>query len=271
MCPQLFSFDANGQILPREPPPWEWEEISRPTHIHFNTYQELVDPLNRANAGYLTTTIKQPRLPNPITVAVAQDGETKSQQKAEEISARLEQMANVMDDSDWCKNLENALSTMDLPRNLRRIVAFGLGTLSAPREEEHHHPCYHTRHGESSGMFLRSQRAALQTALVALIKHVLESRPCVMGFPKGTPAYKRPQLAVYLQDPAYTADDVSVLAGCGMEVVEGNSGFALVDEDTVVVSINPGIPVKQILADIARPAVLLIGRVGTVVPTMSHV
>lgn len=59
---------------------------------------------------------------------------------------------------------------------------------------------------------------------------------------------------IILQEPGYTDEDKLVLEMAGAAVVESPEAFLEVDEDTLVVSISPNIPVKQIIADIARPA-----------------
>lgn len=61
------------------------------------------------------------------------------------------------------------------------------------------------------------------------------------------------------QDPGYTDTSKAILADNGFAVVGecGAAGFAEVDEDTVVVSVAPDLPVNQIIADIARPALFI--------------
>ena len=63
---------------------------------------------------------------------------------------------------------------------------------------------------------------------------------------------------MYAQDPAYTAADKAVLRDVGVEVLEDPRGFLEVNRATVVLSIGPDFPLKQVLAaDIARPAVIV--------------
>lgn len=61
----------------------------------------------------------------------------------------------------------------------------------------------------------------------------------------------------YAQDPIYDETERSVLEKAGITVLEDPEGFLQVDESTVVVSIAPNISVRQIIADIARPALLI--------------
>lgn len=65
----------------------------------------------------------------------------------------------------------------------------------------------------------------------------------------------------FAQDPAYDAADRTVLAMEGISVLEDPYGFLAVDETTVVISVAPSVPVRQIVTDIARPAAMIWGRI----------
>ncbi|CAK7218523.1 hypothetical protein SCUCBS95973_003517 [Sporothrix curviconia] len=65
----------------------------------------------------------------------------------------------------------------------------------------------------------------------------------------------------FAQDPAYDAADRAVLAMEGISVLEDPYGFLAVDETSVVISVAPSVPVRQIVADIARPAAMIWGRI----------
>lgn len=58
------------------------------------------------------------------------------------------------------------------------------------------------------------------------------------------------------QDPAYTAADKMILLSLGIAVVDDPQGFLGVTNDSVVLSFCPNVPVRQIITDIARPAIL---------------
>lgn len=61
------------------------------------------------------------------------------------------------------------------------------------------------------------------------------------------------------QDPRYSDDAKAFLSAKGFEIIGnfGAGGFAEVDDKTVVFSAWTNAPVKQIIADIARPAALI--------------
>ncbi len=65
----------------------------------------------------------------------------------------------------------------------------------------------------------------------------------------------------YAQDPAYTDVDRSVLSQAGFIVLEDPRGFLELDDTSIVISFGADIPVHDIIADIARPAILIWDRV----------
>ncbi|KAK3935943.1 hypothetical protein QBC46DRAFT_297140 [Diplogelasinospora grovesii] len=61
----------------------------------------------------------------------------------------------------------------------------------------------------------------------------------------------------YAQDPIYTDIDRQALDEHGITVLDDPKGFLEIDEETVVISQYPDIPVRQITADITRPALMI--------------
>lgn len=61
----------------------------------------------------------------------------------------------------------------------------------------------------------------------------------------------------YAQDPQYTDTDKQVLQEEGITVVDDPRGFLELDDETVVLAIAPDISVRQITADLARPAMMV--------------
>ncbi|KAK6956794.1 hypothetical protein Daesc_002074 [Daldinia eschscholtzii] len=67
------------------------------------------------------------------------------------------------------------------------------------------------------------------------------------------------QVAIYLQDPTYTSVCKEVLSrDFGFRIISGYGahGFAMVDENTLVAAHHPNFPLREIMADIARPAAM---------------
>lgn len=66
----------------------------------------------------------------------------------------------------------------------------------------------------------------------------------------------------YAQDPMYTSLDQKLLKEIGVEVLADPRAFLEADETSVVFSFSPDIPVRQIITDIGRPAILVWNFVG---------
>ncbi|KAL4880599.1 hypothetical protein BJY04DRAFT_219071 [Aspergillus karnatakaensis] len=64
-----------------------------------------------------------------------------------------------------------------------------------------------------------------------------------------------------VQDPAYTATDCLLLETHKIGILDDPQGFLEIDDNSLVFASAPSVPVKQIVADIARPAILIWDRV----------
>jgi hypothetical protein len=69
-------------------------------------------------------------------------------------------------------------------------------------------------------------------------------------------------ISCYMQDPMNTSVDREVLADIGFEMIDDPRGWLEIDERSVVLSVAPNVPVKEIVADIARPAAVIWNRVN---------
>jgi hypothetical protein len=67
----------------------------------------------------------------------------------------------------------------------------------------------------------------------------------------------RKTIKCYAQDPAYTATDKSLLEQAGVTILNDPEAFLEVDESTVVLSVSPSVCVRQIISEIARPAIMI--------------
>jgi hypothetical protein len=64
-----------------------------------------------------------------------------------------------------------------------------------------------------------------------------------------------------VQDPSYTKVDQAVLSKHGITILGDPKGILEVDDSTAVLSCSPDIPVKQIVSDLANPAIMMVDRV----------
>lgn len=144
--------------------------------------------------------------------------------------------------SNWqrsrtCKELLVVLQTIQCPANATKMICFGLGSLDGSENWE-----TLADRADSDGLPLR---AAMTQHCAAL------TMAAAFGAQIG-----KPPLKVMAQDPAYSPGQIALLNEVGIEVIPGIGalGFTLVEEDTIVFSCHPDVPVKQIIADIAKPA-----------------
>lgn len=122
---------------------------------------------------------------------------------------------------------------------ITKIIAFACSSMS--RDDDN------TRH-----------RSASQHALILTLRDMLQaSQPGV-------------QIKCLAQDPVYTEVDKTVLAELGVAVVDDPQGFLEVDDQSVVLSFSPNVPVRQIITDLARPVVLAWDTVLTEEQTISR-
>lgn len=103
------------------------------------------------------------------------------------------------------------------------------------------------------------QRALLLTLRDVLEKATQDSYHCCLSsiYP----------IACYVQDPAYTKVDQAVLAKHGITTLGDPKGILEVDDSTAILSCSPDIPVKQIVSDLANPAIMMVDRVLDYDPT----
>jgi hypothetical protein len=66
-------------------------------------------------------------------------------------------------------------------------------------------------------------------------------------------------LPLLAQDPEYTEVAEDILTKKGFKIVgtHGAGGFAEIDEDSIIISPFAAAPVKQIIADLARPVLII--------------
>lgn len=146
----------------------------------------------------------------------------------DDVHAAFLQKRQVWSESVTCRELARHLSTMPISSRIRKIVCFGLGPMG--RLEYYH-----------------STRAHMQHAAVETMVSVLTAR--------GVNAGER--IVCYAQDPAYDAVDLELLRRIGIVPLDDPKGFLEVDEQTLVFSVSPNVPVKQIVVDVQCPAAMV--------------
>lgn len=140
--------------------------------------------------------------------------------------------------TDWeeagemCRRLGSALDKVgdELLPAVKKIVAFACATIT---DEERPGPRF-------------------QHVLMLALKRILEARQQQQA------RLDTPHLIpCFAQDPVYTDVDKTILAEHGVAILDDPRGFLEVDDQSAVLSFAPNICVRQIVADIARPALLI--------------
>ncbi|KAI9693286.1 MAG: hypothetical protein M1822_005282, partial [Bathelium mastoideum] len=129
-----------------------------------------------------------------------------------------------------CKQLRSALASTTLPCRISKLVGFACGSMATSSHEQ------------------QTTRRAFQHALLVTLVRFL-------GSESGS------EVACYVQDPQYKTSDKTVLETYGITTLDDPKAFLEVDDATVVFSCSPDVPVKQVVLDLTRPAVMIWNRV----------
>lgn len=142
---------------------------------------------------------------------------------------------------DWeasplCKDLERKLRGSIIPPATNKIVCFSLD----------HFATYARELDEPKDFEERSWRAATQHAAALTMAKILKEKT-------GN------EIKLIAQEPEYDADTIRILKKEGFEIVTGFGAlaFTMVDENTLVFTTAPNIPVKQVVTDLANPAIMI--------------
>lgn len=137
--------------------------------------------------------------------------------------------------SELFAQIRSALTSTAIPPGIRKIMALACSTTTMPGDG--------------------SSRSMAQHALALLLADFLGS-----GCASGGRSIGDGGIQCYAQDPVYTPVDEQVLREAGFTVVDDPRAFLEVDEASVVIAISADIPVRQIIADIARPAIMILDK-----------
>lgn len=133
-------------------------------------------------------------------------------------------------DSRECKKLTDALMIHTIPDKVTKIIAFACGPMPGFRGHE---------------------ESIIQHALILTVKEIIQRKNFTVDR----------EIKCYAQDPVYTEVDRAVLEGAGIQILEDPHGFLEVDDSSVVISFGPNVAVRQIVADIALPAIMIWDKV----------
>jgi SRR1 len=131
-----------------------------------------------------------------------------------------------------CKQLRSIFTSTKTPIEISKIVGLACGSMAYSDQER------------------STSRSAFQHALILTLRDVL-------GKKEGHPD----RILCYAQDPDYNKIDESVLGASRITLLENPKAFLEIDDFSVVISCAPNVPVRQIVSELARPAVMIWDRI----------
>ncbi|CAN9450800.1 unnamed protein product [Alternaria sp. RS040] len=142
----------------------------------------------------------------------------------------MQQAEKLWQVSDVHHVLFNSLNSLKHTARITNIVCIGLGTLYMPGS--------------------KNANPAMQHIVASSIAQDLERVYKAEGFPVDTP------ITIIAQDPAYNELDRVILSELPVPIktVSDPEGFLAINESSLVFSCYPGVPVKQLVADLSSEA-----------------
>lgn len=158
-------------------------------------------------------------------------------------SLLFEETIRVWTKSESCKLLKSQLQQTASIHAVKKIICFGLGDICrTPPEWMKRHAGKDAQNIETE--FVRG--AMIQHSIALTVRQICND---LAGC----------HVHLLAQDPDYTKDAKEILASSGFSIVGefGAGGFAEIDDETLVFSVYVEAPLKQIIADIARPPIII--------------
>jgi hypothetical protein len=136
--------------------------------------------------------------------------------------------------STTCAQLIKKLKESNISPGINKVVCFGLGTLMVDLESLKENP------DQLLSRTMTQHAAALTMAEV--LKNMTGK-----------------EIRLLAQDPVYNSASKHILRHVGFHVLEGYGGlgFLEVDESSLVFTVACNVPVKQVVVDLTRPAVMI--------------
>ncbi|KAI9759800.1 MAG: hypothetical protein M4579_002099 [Chaenotheca gracillima] len=223
----LGTFDTDFDFILREP------------ILHYSGIQHLTSRRDEVAPLYAYCNIRIAHCMEPPHRSSKEILEAPLSCTREEVETNFQCVRAQWESSDARKHLKSMLCSIDFPSPVTKIVGFACASMAYDLQ----HAC--------------RQASAFQHALLLTLQEDI-------GEKQGNNSH---HIRCYAQEPAYDSIDEHVLAGHNITVLDDPKGFLEVDDSTVVFSCAPNVPVKEIIADIARPAVMIWNRVCEDDPT----
>lgn len=151
----------------------------------------------------------------------------------------FEETLAVWNNSSSCTLLKSQLEKLVKERTVTKVVCFGLGDICCRPPE----------------WWMRGSSLDKKTAEASFVHNSMMQHSMALTMAEAC-GHDTQLLA---QDPGYTENAKDILKGKGFSIVGqfGAGGFAELDDNSVVFSVFVEAPLKQIIADIARPQMVI--------------
>ncbi|KAI1387889.1 uncharacterized protein F4822DRAFT_295253 [Hypoxylon trugodes] len=161
------------------------------------------------------------------------------------LEAKFEDARKKWESSQTCNWLKRKLAILQGGRKVTKLICFGLGTME-PRSQL-----------DSRGSSSKYERDRFKYQRSSMNQHAL-ALTIAETLGKDVP--------VLAQDPTYTMESRDVLKNNGITTVRdhGAGRSAMVDDESAVLFCYPSCLVRQLMADLARPALIVGNEGGTV-------
>ncbi|KAJ5674364.1 uncharacterized protein N7477_004298 [Penicillium maclennaniae] len=171
-----------------------------------------------------------------------------SNRTARDFRELIAQPSQVFDEKDslWqnsitCKLLAALVQDLLSTNIVKKVLCFGLGDFcrSAPEWLRKQHDSW-------------DGTSEVKNVMGCMVQHSMALTIAQICCGNGT-------IPLYAQDPEYTSAAEEILTKKDFKIVghHGAGGFAEIDEESIVISAFAAAPVKQIIADLARPALII--------------
>ncbi|KAL1852295.1 hypothetical protein Plec18170_006021 [Paecilomyces lecythidis] len=171
-----------------------------------------------------------------------------SNQTARNFRELIPQPIQVFDEKDllWqnsttCKHLASLIQDLLGTNTMRKVLCFGLGDFcrSAPEWLKEQHESW-------------DNTSDVENVVGRMIQHS-------MALTIAQICRRNETVQLFAQDPDYTEVTEEILTKKEFKIVgpHGAGGFAEIDDESIVISAFAAAPVKQIIADIARPVLII--------------
>ncbi|KAL4770140.1 hypothetical protein BDW60DRAFT_218276 [Aspergillus nidulans var. acristatus] len=208
---------------------------------------------------------------SPVSICYTSSPDYGGKVSFEQVEERFKESVRTWEGSQTCADLRVGLEDLmrrgKLTKKVRKIVCFGLGSLSLIEEEF----CVgraHAQHAAVGTMVaVLKQQAKARKGMKELSrdwteqegdkKHMTTDTETDILVAKEREEKEDDEIKCYAQDPAYSEADLSLLHSIGIQPLDDPKGFLEIDEETLVFSVSPNVPVKQIVADVQWPGAMI--------------